>query len=92
MSRQNVMKIDNKPLVLDMIEWIAKEPRTLGQVMDVWRTSCPRLSVWEDSLSYGLVTWVGSGGGSTIVTLTPAGEALLAAERPERHALRALRR
>ena len=36
------------PLVLDLVEWVAKEPRTYAEVMDAWRTSCPRLTVWED--------------------------------------------
>ena len=42
-------------LVLDMLEWIAKEPRTYRQTMDAWRTSCPRLAVWEEAVDCGLV-------------------------------------
>jgi hypothetical protein len=39
----------NEPLVLDLVEWIAKEPRDYAEVMEVWRTSCPKLAIWEDA-------------------------------------------
>ena len=42
-------------LVLDLVEWIAREPRTYADVMAAWRTSCPRLPVWEDALEQRLV-------------------------------------
>ena len=43
-------------LVLDMLEWIAKEPRSYRQTMEAWRTSCPRLAVWEEAVDRELVT------------------------------------
>ena len=43
------------PLILDFLEWTAREPRPYREVMDVWRTSCPRLTVWEDCMDRGLV-------------------------------------
>ena len=43
------------PLVRDLVEWVAKEPRTHAEVIDAWRTSCPRLTVWEDAVDRGLV-------------------------------------
>ena len=43
------------PLVRDLVEWIAKEPRTHAEVIDAWRTSCPRLTVWEDAIDRGFV-------------------------------------
>lgn len=42
-------------LVLDLLEWVTKEPRTYKQTMDAWRTSCPRLAVWEEAVDYGFV-------------------------------------
>lgn len=42
-------------LVLDLIEWIAKEPRSYQQTMEAWRTSCPRLAVWEEAVDRGFV-------------------------------------
>ena len=76
------MQIENKALVLDLVEWIARGPRTYGEVMDAWRTSCPRLPIWEDSVDLGLVVCERKGGAETIVALTPAGRAFLESERP----------
>ena len=42
-------------LVSDLVEWVAKEPRPYAEVLDAWRTSCPRLPVWEDAVDRGLV-------------------------------------
>ncbi len=43
------------PLVSDMLAWLAAAPRPYGEVMEVWRTSCPRLTVWEDAVDGGFV-------------------------------------
>ena len=42
-------------LMLQFLSWVAVRPRSYGETMDAWRTSCPRLSVWEDALEEGLV-------------------------------------
>jgi len=42
-------------LVLDFVEWVAARPRTYAEVMEAWRTSCPRLTIWEDSIDQKLV-------------------------------------
>ena len=47
--------MDNEPLVLDFVEWVAASPRRYDEVMSAWQTSCPRLSIWEDSLDAHLV-------------------------------------
>lgn len=44
------------PLVRDLVAWIAREPRSYADVLDAWRTSCPRLPVWEEAVDRGLVT------------------------------------
>ena len=41
-------------LVLQLLEWIADRPRTYAEVIEVWRTSCPRLTIWEDACGDGL--------------------------------------
>jgi hypothetical protein len=51
-----------EPLILDFLEWVAAEPRPYRDVMDAWRTSCPRLTVWEDSIDAGYVTRMDAGG------------------------------
>jgi hypothetical protein len=43
------------PLVFDLLEWLAISPRPYAEVMDVWRTSCPRLTIWEDAVDLGYV-------------------------------------
>ena len=66
------------PLVLDFVEWIAKEPRAYADVLDAWRTSCPRLTVWEDAIDRGLVTRKPVPGEQrTRVEVTKAGERFL---------------
>jgi len=65
------------PLVLDLVQWIAREPRTYAEVIDAWKTSCPRLTVWEDAVDLGYVTRRSVGARGTIVVVTAAGRALL---------------
>jgi hypothetical protein len=36
-------------LILDLIQWVGREERTYHETMDAWRTSCPRLPVWEEA-------------------------------------------
>ena len=66
-------------LVLDLLAWIAARPRTYGETMEAWRTSCPRLPVWEDALEYGWLQVVqhGMGWSAQAVELTEAGRARL---------------
>ena len=42
-------------LILDLLEWVAERERSYEEVMDAWRTTCPRLTVWEDANDRGLV-------------------------------------
>jgi len=42
-------------LILDLLQWLANGERTYEDVMEAWRTSCPRLTVWEDANDRGLV-------------------------------------
>ena len=71
---------DIKPLILDFLEWVAAAPRNYAEVMDAWRTSCPRLTVWEDSVDHGLVTRRADRNLGTLIELTADGFALLANE------------
>jgi hypothetical protein len=64
------------PLVTQLLAWVAAAPRTHAQAMDVWRTSCPRLTVWEEALDAGLVACPGAG--DVPVSLTQAGRDWLA--------------
>ena len=42
-------------LTRQLLEWVAARPRTYDEALEVWRTSCPRLSVWEDAVIGGFV-------------------------------------
>jgi hypothetical protein len=42
-------------LVLDLLEWIGAESRPYGEVLEAWRTSCPRLPVWEEANDRGFI-------------------------------------
>jgi hypothetical protein len=37
-------------IMVQFLAWVADRPRTYAQAMDAWRTSCPRLSVWEGAI------------------------------------------
>ena len=76
------MNLENKALVLDLVEWIAGGPRAYAEVMDAWRTSCPRLPIWEDTVDLGFVVCEHRGRSDLVVKVTPAGRAFLEAERP----------
>lgn len=70
-------------LTVQFLAWTERAPRTYGEAMAAWRTSCPRLPVWEDALDGGLVRVEPSPGGGAMadsaVVLTPRGRAALAA-------------
>ena len=38
-------------LLLDLVEWVAVRPRSYRETMYAWRTSCPRLTIWEDAIN-----------------------------------------
>ncbi len=68
-------------LVLDLLEWLSARQRTYEATMDAWRTSCPRLPVWEDANDRGLVA-TDFAEGQSIVRVTSAGLDLLKQSRP----------
>ena len=63
-------------LIVDLLEWVAIRERTYDEVMSAWRTSCPKLPVWEDANDRRLIT-TELDQGRSIVKLTPSGIALL---------------
>jgi hypothetical protein len=71
------MRNDLDPLILDLLEWIAREPRSYADVIDAWRTSCPRLTVWEDAIDRGFAAREHAKGREVMIRLTEAGRAFL---------------
>lgn len=72
-------------LVLDLLEWIGPAGRPYDEVIEAWRTSCPRLAVWEEATAAGLVA-CGSApqGRGLFVTVTERGCDHLSDRRPTR--------
>jgi hypothetical protein len=69
------------PLILDFLEWFVAGPRPYTDVMDAWKTSCPRLTVWEDATDLGLVARTKSDGRERYVELTGRGRDFLRLKR-----------
>lgn len=60
------------PLLRDLLEWLGPTGRPYAEVIDAWRTSCPRLPVWETANELGLVVRTQEDG-RTIVRATELG-------------------
>jgi hypothetical protein len=71
-------------LTLQLLEWIAARPRSYAETMEAWRTSCPRLPVWEDAIDGGFVEVVRNPAGmkGSVVRLTERGRDMLARHGP----------
>lgn len=63
------------PLICDLVEWLAAAPRSRAEVVEAWRTSCPRLTIIEDAEDGG---WITRAPGATF---TPTQEGRALAER-----------
>jgi len=68
-------------LIIDLLEWIGPQGRPYGDVMDAWRTSCPRLPVWEEANARGFIEQRHRSGQEARVAMTPAGRSHLEKER-----------
>ena len=69
-------------LILDLLDWLMVRDRTYEEVMDAWRTSCPRLPVWEEANDRGLITREEVNGNS-VVKVSSSGLALLAQRKAQ---------
>jgi len=73
-----------EPLVADLLEWIgAASGRPYAEVMEAWRTSCPRLPVWEEANARGFIEQHHRPGEAPLVAVSTHGKAWLA-QRPAR--------
>ena len=69
-------------LVLDLLEWIGPQARPYAEVMAVWKTSCPRLPVWEEANVRGFLAHGPAAGGGASVGVSAAGRAWLLTRHP----------
>ena len=65
----------NHALTLQMLDWIAQGTHSYAEVLDAWKSSCPRLTIWEDACANGLVD--SAPGMAGLVTLTEKGRNFL---------------
>ena len=70
-----------EPLILDLLEWLGHRSRPYSEVIEAWRTSCPRLPVWEEANTRGFVERLHQVGNEAHVRVSPAGLAFLQAHR-----------
>ena len=64
--------------ITEFLTWLSIRPRTYGEAMASWRSTCPRLCTWEDALADGLIEIeTGSSMDESKVTVTARGCALL---------------
>ena len=70
-------------LLHDLLRFVAAERRTYAEIMEAWRTSCPRLPVWEEATERGLLTRARDEADVPVVRITAAGRAFLAGSRRE---------
>jgi len=71
-------------LVLDLLEWLGPAPRPYAEVLDAWRTSCPKLPIWEEANARGFIDRVRVPGGEVAVAVSIAGADFLDGQRPGR--------
>jgi hypothetical protein len=68
-----------KQLIVDLLLSLQTGPRQYAEIMEAWRTSCPRLPVWEDALDAGFVDR-----NNDMVSLTGAGKEWLSDQSGKR--------
>ena len=68
-------------LILDLLEWIGPHARPYAEVIEAWRTSCPRLPVWEDANKRGFIDHLHEQGRAALVAVSPLGWAHLKMQR-----------
>jgi hypothetical protein len=73
-----------RALILDLLEWIGPDSRPYSEVIEVWRTSCPRLPVWEEANSQGFISHQHQAGVGSFVSISPLGRAFLTEHRQVR--------
>ena len=70
-------------LILDLLDWIGSKPRPYSEVIEAWRTSCPRLPVWEEANARGLIERQHEPGTEAMVSVTALGKEFLGKRRLE---------
>ena len=64
-----------------MLEWIGPSPRPYAEVLDAWRTSCPRLPVWEEANERGFIARGHAAGRGALISVSRLGSQHLRTQR-----------
>jgi len=64
-------------LILNLLEWIGPDSRPYAEVIEAWRTSCPRLPIWEEANSRGFINHEHQAGVGVFISVSPVGRAFL---------------
>jgi hypothetical protein len=40
---------------IELLSWLDARPRSYTDAIEAWHSHCPRLTVWEDALTDGLI-------------------------------------
>ncbi|MGH2968941.1 MAG: hypothetical protein ACRDK0_07740 [Solirubrobacteraceae bacterium] len=67
-------------LILDLLEWIGPDSLPYAEGLEAWRTSCPRLPVWEEANDRGFIARHHAPGAGALVSVSAA-----AAEHLRKH-------
>jgi len=68
-------------LILDLLEWIGPQSRAYSEVMEAWRTSCPRLPIWEEANERGFIERHHQQGIGVFISVTDLGHDFLGQHR-----------
>ena len=68
-------------LILDLLEWLGSGPRPYVEVLEAWRTSCPRFPVWEDANDRGFIDRHHAPGRGQLVSVSVVGIEYLRSHR-----------
>ena len=71
-DRTSSPQLASSPGVQQLLEWVDEGSRSYPETIEAWKSSCPRLTIWEDALAEGLL-----GIRSGHVLLTDAGRRYL---------------
>jgi hypothetical protein len=55
------MRTAPDPLICDLVEWLGKEKRSRAEIVEAWRSSCPRLTIIEDAVDGGWIERIEGG-------------------------------
>lgn len=83
-AKERLVSDPVEALIVDLLEWIGPRPRPYAEVIEAWRTSCPRLPVWEEANARGFLERGHRDGAGAIVSVTASGAAFVAQQRVQR--------